>query len=71
LPYEESPRQELATHYREGGPTDFLFTSAKRKSSEGSISVRGVLHNIDCNCDRAQLTKHACLHTLRHCFAVH
>ena len=32
--------------------------------------MRGVQYIVRCTCERAQLTKKVCPHSLRHCFAV-
>lgn len=70
LPYDDAVRRHLIEHFRTEKPTDFLFTSTTRKSETGGISVRGVQYIVRCTCERAQMTKKVCPHTLRHCFAV-
>jgi integrase/recombinase XerD len=70
LPYGDALRGQLIAYFRQEKPTDYLFTSATRKSDTGGISVRGVQYIVRVVRNRAGLTKRVCPHTLRHCFAV-
>ncbi len=70
LPYDDAVRRDLIAYFRAEKPTDYLFTSATRKSDTGGISVRGVQYIVRTTSERARLTKKVCPHTLRHCFAV-
>ena len=70
LPYDDAVRRDLIAYYDDEEPTDFLFTSATRKSGSGGISVRGVQYIVRTTAERARLTKKVCPHSLRHCFAV-
>lgn len=70
LPYDEAVRRDLLFYFRDKKPTDYLFTSATRKSDTGGISVRSVQYIVRTIAERAALTKRVCPHTLRHCFAI-
>jgi site-specific recombinase XerD len=70
LLYDEAIRKHLLDYHFDERPTDYLFTSATRKSDTGGISVRGVQYIVRTTAERAGLTKKVCPHVLRHCFAV-
>lgn len=70
LPYDEAIRHDLIAYFRDEKPSDYLFTSATRKSETGGISVRGVQYIVREVLKVSGITKRVCSHTLRHCFAV-
>jgi len=70
LPYDAAVRRELIAYFRVEKPTDYLFTSATRKSHSEGLSVRGVQYIVRTTAERAGLNKKVCPHILRHCFAV-
>lgn len=71
LDYDDAIRSDLIAYFRAENPTDYLFTSATRKSNNEGLSVRGVQYIVRTTAERAGIHKKTCPHILRHCFAVH